>query len=218
MQTNTKTDDMSYIAKAREYLDKGDLSSALECYGKAFDPESLDEPEARNMLIEARSNLSRKFLLEALDSFEEALIVGDQIQRRQALEGISEIAEIRLRLGLLNQRLRAGLKDLVGRKNRQIPGLGFVSDNENLVLISNEAISKLPERLLRGIRIARLPERLTGSVLPLEAQKCIPYSNENDVAYILEVAKAILNFKEPHHNLPNHFESVSSMTGLDQTL
>lgn len=216
MQTNT--DDLSYIAKAREFLDKGDLSSAVEYYGKAFDPESLDEPEARNMLIEARSNLSRKFLFEALDSFEEALIVGDQIQRRQAMEGVAEIAEIRLRLTLLNQRLRSGLKALVGRKNKQIPGLGFVSENENLVLISNEAISKLPERLLRGVRIARLPERLRGSTLPIEAQKCIPYSNEKDVDYILEVAKAILNFKEPHHHLANHFESVSSMTGLDQTL
>ncbi|MFA6221664.1 MAG: hypothetical protein WC647_05065 [Desulfomonilaceae bacterium] len=216
MQTNT--DDLSYIAKAREFLDKGDLSSAVECYGKAFDPESLDEPEARNMLIEARSNLSRKFLFEALDSFEEALIVGDQIQRRQAMEGVIEIAEIRLRLTLLNQLLRSGLKALVGRKNKQIPGLGFVSENENLVLISNEAISKLPERLLRGVRIGRIPERLRGSTLPIEAQKCIPYSNEKDVDYILEVAKAIVNFKEPHHHLANHFESVSSMTGLDQTL
>jgi len=216
MQTNT--DDLSYIAKARELLDKGDLSSAVEYYGKAFDPESLDEPEARNMLIEARSNLSRKFLFEALDSFEEALIVGDQIQRRQAMEGVIEIAEIRLRLTLLNQLLRSGLKALVGRKNKQIPGLGFVSENENLVLISNEAISKLPERLLRGFRIARIPERLRSATLPIEAQKCIPYSNEKDVDYILEVAKAILNFKEPHHHLANHFESVSSMTGLDQTL
>ncbi|MGC8660479.1 MAG: hypothetical protein ACP5U1_15545, partial [Desulfomonilaceae bacterium] len=151
MQSNANLDEFSYLVKGRELLERGDIASAVEFYSKAFDPEALDEPEARNMLIEARANLSKKFLLEALDSFEEALIVGDTIQRKQALEGITAIAEIRGRLGSLTEQLKEGLKRLSGRKNRPIPGLATISDDENLVLISNDALTKLPERLVRGV-------------------------------------------------------------------
>ena len=83
MQSNTNSDESSYVLKGRESLERGDIASAVEFYSKAFDPEALDEPEARNMLIEARANLSRKFIPEALDSFEEALIVGDKIEQRK---------------------------------------------------------------------------------------------------------------------------------------
>jgi len=218
MQSNTNTDEFSYVLKGRELLERGDIASAVEYYSKAFDPEALDEPEARNMLIEARANLSRKFIPEALDSFEEALIVGDQIQRRQAIEGITAIASIRMSLSFLTQQLKAGLKDITGRKNRQVPGLSLISDNENLVLISNEAIAKLPDRLTRGVRIAKIPSRFAGVKLPIVAEKCIPYSNEEDVAYVLEVARAILNFKEPLRQVPNHLEASPSMTGFDQSI
>ncbi len=218
MQSNTNSDESSYVLKGRESLERGDIASAVEFYSKAFDPEALDEPEARNMLIEARANLSRKFIPEALDSFEEALIVGDKIQRRQAIEGITVIASIRMSLSFLTQLLKDGLKEITGRKNRQVPGLALISDNENLVLISNEAIAKLPDRLTRGVRIAKIPSRFVGVKLPIAAEKCIPYSNEEDVAYVLEVARAILNFKEPLRQVPNHFDASPSMTGFDQTI
>jgi tetratricopeptide (TPR) repeat protein len=218
MHSNTNSDDFSYVVKGRELLERGDIASAVECYSKAFDPEALDEPEARNMLIEARANLSRKFLPESLDSFEEALVIGDTIQRRQAIEGITAIAEIWGNLSFLTQQLKEGLKSVVGRKNRSIPGLARVSDDENLVLISNEALAKLPDRLLRGVKITRVPARLTGATLPIDAEKCIPYSTRDDIAYILEVAQAIVNYKEPLRQMPNHFETSPSMTGLDQII
>lgn len=218
MHSNNNSDDFSYVVKGRELLERGDIASAIECYSKAFDPDALDEPEARNMLIEARANLSRKFLPESLDSFEEALIIGDTIQRRQAIEGITAIAEIRVNLSSLNQQLKDGLREVKGRKNRSIPGLAMVSEDENLVLISNEAIAKLPDRLLRNVRITKLPPRLTGVSLPVGAEKCIPYSTADDITYILEVAKAILNYKDPLRQMPKHFETASSMTGVDQTM
>lgn len=218
MQSNANLDEFSYLVKGRELLERGDIASAVEAYSKAFDPEALDEPEARNMLIEARANLSKKFLPEALDSFEEALIIGDTIQRKQALEGITAIAEVRSRLDSLTQQLKDGMKRLSGRKNRPIPGLATISDNENLVLISNDALTKLPDRLVRGVKIVRMPVRLEGAALPIEAEKCIPYWNQDDIAYILEVAEAILNFKEPLHPVTNHFDTSTSVTGFDSTL
>lgn len=218
MQSDNNTNEFSLLVKGRELLERGDVASAVETYKKAFDPDALDEPEARNMLIEARANLSKKFLPEALDSFEEALIIGEEIQRRQAIEGIISIAEIRGRLNVLTQQLKDGIKQLTGKKNRPIPGLALISDVENLVLISNEAMAKLPDRLVRGVRITKVPQRLSGSSMPLEAEKCIPYSTQDDVAYILEVAEAILNYKEPMHQMTNHFETSPSITGLDRPM
>ena len=213
MHSNTITDEFSFVARGREFLDQGDIASAVEYYSKAFDPESLDEPEARNFLIEARAYLSRKFLPEALENFEEAIIVGDQIQRRQAIEGITSIADIRLRLGFLTQQLKVKLREIAGGKNKRIPGLSLISDEENIVLISNESLAKLPERLTRGVRIAKLPLRLEGTQLPLEAQKCIPYSNEEDVSYIIEVATALINYKDPVPKLHNHYDAPQMTIG-----
>ena len=213
MHSNTITDEFSFVARGREFLDQGDIASAVEYYSKAFDPESLDEPEARNFLIEARAYLSRKFLPEALENFEEAIIVGDQIQRRQAIEGITSIADIRLRLGFLTQQLKVKLREIAGGKNKRIPGLSLISDEENIVLISNESLAKLPERLTRGVRIAKLPLRLEGTQLPLEAQKCIPYSNEEDVSYIIEVATALINYKDPFPQLHNHYDTPQMTIG-----
>lgn len=217
MQTNTNTDEFSFVARGRESLDRGDVASAVEFYSKAFDPESLDEPEARNLLIEARAYLSRKFLPEALENFEEALIIGDRIQRRQAMEGITTIAEIRLSLGFLTQELKRKLKETTGGKNKKVPGLSLITDEENMVLISNDAISKLPERLSRGVRIAKIPLRLQGTNLPIEAQRCIPYSNEDDIKYIIEVAKAVLSYKDPAPQIHNHYETAQ-MTAGDQSI
>lgn len=213
MHSNTITDEFSFVARGREFLDQGDIASAVEYYSKAFDPESLDEPEARNFLIEARAYLSRKFLPEALENFEEAIIVGDQIQRRQAIEGITSIADIRLRLGFLTQQLKVKLRETAGGKNKRIPGLSLISDEENIVLISNESLTKLPERLTRGVRIAKLPLRLEGTQLPLEAQKCIPYSNEEDISYIIEVATALINYKDPVPQVPNHYDTPQMTIG-----
>ncbi len=99
IETNSNAEEFSLVAKGRKFLAQGDIPSAVKCYEKAFDPEAVDETEARSMLIEARSHLSRKHLLEALESFEEALLTGTDVQRRQALDGILTIAEMRSRLG-----------------------------------------------------------------------------------------------------------------------
>ena len=80
MNINTNFADESLVMKGREFLERGDISSAVECYGKAFDPDSADEAEARSMLIEGRSHLSRKHLMEALECFEEALLMGTEVQ------------------------------------------------------------------------------------------------------------------------------------------
>ncbi|MGC8659397.1 MAG: hypothetical protein ACP5U1_10025, partial [Desulfomonilaceae bacterium] len=67
------------------------------------------------------------------------------------------------------------------------------------------------------VKITRIPVRFEGTSLPIEAEKCIPYSNQDDIAYILEVAEAILNFKEPLPQVTNHFETSTSVSGLDST-
>jgi tetratricopeptide (TPR) repeat protein len=185
---NVQPEDVSLVEKGRELLERGDVPSAIECYRKIFDPDSVDEVEARAMLIEARSHLSRKHLLEALEAFEEALTMGTEVQRRQALEGITAIGNIRSRLGGLTADLKKGLKHYFGKKNSGTKALALVSDDENLVLIAEDAISRLPEHLPRSGRIHRIPERLTEYSLPIETEMCIPDTEPEDIRYILEVA------------------------------
>lgn len=178
----------SLLEKGRELLERGDVLSALECYEQVFDPDSLDEIEARTMLIEARSHLSRKYILEALESFEEALMMGTERQRRQALDGISAVGEIRARLDGLTQELRKGLKKCFGKKKPSSKGLELVSDEENIALVSPEALDRLSGKLVRAGKIQKLPPHLADYPLPFPAQHCIPYAGEEDVRYILEVA------------------------------
>jgi hypothetical protein len=188
IESNASSADLSLVAKGREFLERGDIASAVECYGRVFDPDTVDESEARSMLIEARSHLSRKHVLEALECFEEALIMGTEVQRRQALDGIASVGEIRSRLGALTTELKKGLKQRLGKKSPASSGLALVSDQENVVLISDEAIAKLPSSLTRGSRITKLPQHMTDMHLPLQARHCIPYAHEDDVRYILDVA------------------------------
>jgi tetratricopeptide (TPR) repeat protein len=187
IQTNADVPEFSLVAKGREFLEKGNIPAAVECYGKAYDPEAVDETEARNMLIEARAHLSRKHLLEALESFEEALLMGTDVQRRQALDGISAVGELRSGLSAITTSLKKGLKEVLGQKAGSL-GIALVSDEENVVLISEEAIQILPAPLSKGGRIGRLPPHLADRPLPLETDKCIPYVNEEDARYILDVA------------------------------
>jgi len=184
------------VAKGRELLEQGDLSSAVEYYGKAFDPDSVDENEARSMLIEARSHLARKHFLEALESFEEALLMGTEVQRRQALEGIFAIGQMRSRLGTLRQGLQQELDRLLGVIAPVEIGLALVGPGENIVLISTAAVENLPGHLTKGTRISRLPQHLTDHPLPIEATRCIPYADEEDVRYIIDVATELVKLQE----------------------
>ena len=191
IQTNADVPESSLVAKGRKFLEKGNIPAAVECYGKAYDPEAVDETEARSMLIEARAHLSRKHLLEALESFEEALLMGTDVQRRQALDGISGLGEIRGGLRSLTAYLKKGLKEIFGQQRPSSLGIALVSDDENVVLISDEAIQGLPAPLAKAGRISRLPPHLVDHQLPFETDKCIPYVNEDDARYILEVAAAL---------------------------
>ncbi len=188
IETN-QASEHNFVIKGRESLDKGDLSTAIEYYKKAHDPEAIDEPEARNMLIEAHALLSRKHFLEALEHFEEALIMGTDVQRRQAIEGISRIAEFRSKLSSLRQKLKKSL-DQVGVPLKEL-GLALVSKSENVVLITQESLEKLPSHLVKGTKISRLPQHLTEIQPPLSSSKCIPFADEEDIKYIAEVANEL---------------------------
>ncbi len=200
IDTNASPGNFSWMAKGREFLDKGDLPSALECYDQALDPESMDESEARSMLIEARAHLSRKHILEALEAFEEALLMGTDVQRRQALDGISTIGEIKSRLGSLTGKLKKGLKGALSKRGPLTSRLAMVSETDNVVLVSREAAESLPAHLLKGGKIGRLPQHLSDHPLPFATDKGIPYTNEEDIRYILEVAAALSGQVEPRHN------------------
>jgi len=192
IETNTEVPQFSFVAKGRELLERGDISSAVEYYRKAFDPDATDEFEARNMLIEARSHLSRKHIIEALECFEEALVMGTDVQRKQALEGITIVGQIASRLKHLNDQLQKGLASKLGRTHLIDLGLALVSDQENIILISEEAVEKLPGHLTKGSRITKLPQHLSDYPLPIKTDKCIGYIDEDDVKYILELVNELL--------------------------
>lgn len=184
---NTQTGDWSWIEKGRELLEQGDLASAVESYKKAHDPEAQDEEEARNMLIEARAHLSRKNLVAALESFEEALVMGTYVQRRQALDGITVVGEIRSRVKALTAELKRGLRKHLGKKKPESLGLTFVSDQENLVLVSNDALARLPGHVVRANRIRSIPPHLAEHPARVGMSRAIPYTEEEDIRFIFEV-------------------------------
>jgi hypothetical protein len=191
IETNADSTNVSLVVKGRQFLEQGDISSAVACYGKAYDPDTMDESEARSMLIEARSHLSRKHPLEALECFEEALVMGTEVQRRQALEGISAIGEMRTKLAHLTAELKKGMKQRFGKRSPAAAGMALVSDEENVVLVSEEAIERLPTALAKSTKISRLPQHLTDQVLPVPARRCVPYADEEDIRHILEMATSL---------------------------
>jgi len=191
METNTQPAQSSLVERGRDFLERGDISSAVESYSQAYDPDALDESEAREMLIEARAHLSRKRILDALECFEEALLMGTDIQRRQALDGISNVGEILPILPSCTSKLKKGLKEVLGKSKPESVGLAVLPDEENVVVIADQAIENLPLGLRGGNRICRLTDRLRGHPVPFGADRCIPYADENDVTYIIEVAKAL---------------------------
>jgi tetratricopeptide (TPR) repeat protein len=196
IDSNAQKADYSYVDKGRKHLDRGDLESALKNYEKAFDPEALDEQEAREMLIEARAFMSRKHVIDALESFEDALVMGTDVQRKQALQGIVEVAEVRARLKTLTEALKKGLKKVMGAKKPAKVGLTLLESEENIVLISESARESLPKPLSNGGRIRRLTERILDNEMPLETSICIPYTTEADVDYIIRVATALVEHSE----------------------
>ncbi|MBI5250396.1 MAG: tetratricopeptide repeat protein [Desulfomonile tiedjei] len=197
IETNSTNEEFSLVAKGREFLDQGDISSAVKCYEKAFDPEAMDETEARSMLIEARSHLSRKHFLEALESFEEALLMGTDVQRRQALDAILNIAEIRSRVGTLTEQLGIMLEEIATQWPIVRESIVFVSEDENVVLLSRDAVDKIPGHLAKASRISRLPQHLADRELPIDADRCVPYADEEDLRFIVELARALASYKEP---------------------
>lgn len=191
IETLRDTMEMSFLEKARELLDQGRIDDALEHYQQAFDPDSLDERESRNMLIEARAQLSRKYLKDALENFEEALVMGTEIQRQQAMEGILAVARIRSKLSALSHLLKRGFKERLGKRDPASLGLLPLPDEENVILISQEALESLPNHLITGHRIGRIPARISDKNLPFTADKCVAYADESDVHYILEITMAL---------------------------
>lgn len=191
IEMNAHLEEQSWSDRARKLLDDGDISSALELYSRVFDPDSLDEEEARSMLIEARSHLTRKRLPEALESFEEALVMGTEVQRRQALDGITGIAELLAKLKPLTRQLHEDLKAIFRGKDFVSKGLATISENENLVLISEEAVSKLPNQYARSLKVNAAPPHLSDVPLPFESARSIPYTDEKDIRFIIEVARIL---------------------------
>jgi hypothetical protein len=183
----------SVMEEARKSLERGNIPSAVELYSHAVIPDTEDEKEARDMLIEARSHLSKKNLIEALDCFEEALMMGTEIQRRQALEGILKIGELLKGVKPLTSQIKKALKDRFGKQSGISRGIGLVTDGENVVLLSKEALESLPDILKKKSKILNLPDRLHDKTLPFSAHKCIPYTDKEDVDFILEVASALTN-------------------------
>ncbi|MFZ5865221.1 MAG: tetratricopeptide repeat protein [Thermodesulfobacteriota bacterium] len=202
IESNAKVQDYSWVEKGRRLLDQGDVSSALVQYEKAFDPDVLDEAEARAMLIEARSHLSRKHYVEALECFEEALMMGTDRQRGQALEGISIIGEIMVRVRTINAELKSVLKKAFGKKSPATRGLALVSDAENVLLISREAVERLPSPLSRGGKIQSLPPHLHDYPLPLKTDRCIPFADEKDLRFLVEVIEHVAKTNGDTANAP----------------
>lgn len=182
------TEDMSFAEKGREILERGDIPAAMEYYRKSFDPDALDEVEARTMLIEARALLSRKHLLEALEAFEEALLMGTEVQRRQALEGIAAVGRLRAGIRGLSAKLKKNLNQALGKASLGNLGLAFMGESENLALITREAVSFLPDNLARAGRVQSIPTHLKGEDLPLDTDVCVLYSEPPDLQIIKDIA------------------------------
>lgn len=168
----------------------------MESYSQVYDPEAVDEAEARSMLIEGRSHLARKQIVEALECFEEALQMGTDVQRRQALDGITEVGKIRSRLKDLAPEIRRGIAVHFGDKDPQSGGMSIISDDENVVLVTVEAIARLPVRLAKAGHFQRLPPHLVDSELPLKTDRCFAYIDEEDAQHIIEIA-AHLSIEPP---------------------
>lgn len=188
VETNADTLEFSLVARGRQLLEQGDVPSAVECYKKAHDPDALDETEARSMLIEAHAHLARKHLLEALDAFEEALLMGTDVQRRQALDGLAGIGKMRSQLPGLTASLKKGLKEFIGRRGPASVSMALISDDENVLLVSQEVVESLPTNLTKRKKITRIPQHLVEVKLPIDTSHCIPYADKDDIDYILEVA------------------------------
>jgi hypothetical protein len=140
------------------------------------------------MLIEGRSHLVRKHIVEALECFEEALVMGTDVQRRQALDGIAEVGRIRTRLRELAAEVRRGVSEHFGGKDPESGGMSLVSDGENVVLITSDAIARLPVRLAKAGFFQKLPPHLADLELQLRTDRCFPYIDEEDVKHIIEIA------------------------------
>lgn len=186
MITSNPTSEYTLVIKARELLDKGSFSAAVDLYNRIHDPEALDEGEARDMLIEAHALLSRKHLIEALEHFEDTLVMGTDVQRKQALDGILKIGEIRSKIPNLFGKLKKNL-DALGVSLKDL-GLASLNKHENVVLITETALEKLPNHLMKGTKISKIPQHLLDQELPISTTKCIPFADEDDIKYILDVA------------------------------
>jgi hypothetical protein len=197
IEIHSSAPEFSLVAKGRESLEQGDFASAVEFYKKVSDPEALDETEARSMLIEARSHLSRKHLFEALESFEEALLMGTEVQRRQALDGILSVGELMSRLGSLTPQVKSSIEEASVLDPGVRDKIDIVPGDENIVLISNKVLDRLPGHLAKSPRISRLPQHLVDQTLSISNARCVAYADEEDVRFIAELAKSVASLTDP---------------------
>lgn len=197
IEIHSSAPEFSLVAKGRESLEQGDFASAVEFYKKVSDPEALDETEARSMLIEARSHLSRKHLFEALESFEEALLMGTEVQRRQALDGILSVGELMSRLGSLTPQVKSSIEEASALDPEVRDKIDVVPGDENIVLISNKVLDRLPGHLAKSPRISRLPQHLADQTLSISNARCVAYADEEDVRFIAELAKSVASLTDP---------------------
>ena len=197
IEIRSSAPEFSLVAKGRESLEQGDFASAVEFYEKVSDPEALDETEARSMLIEARSHLSRKHLFEALESFEEALLMGTDVQRRQALDGILSVGELMSRLGSLTPQVKSSIEEASALDPGVRDKIDIVPGDENIVLISNKVLDRLPGHLAKSPWISRLPQHLVDQTLSISNARCVAYADEEDVRFIAELAKSVASLTDP---------------------
>jgi hypothetical protein len=129
-------------------------------------------------------------------------MMGTDRQRGQALEGISIIGEIRVRVRTINAELKGFLKKTFGKKSPATRGLALVSDAENVLLISREAVERLPSPLSKGGKIQSLPPHLRDYPLPLKTDRCIPFADEKDLRFLVEVIEHVAKTNGDTANAP----------------
>ena len=124
------------------------------------------------------------------------------------MDGISSIGAIRAQQGVLTEMLKSGLKAVLRKESEISMGLSFISGDENLVLISEQAFCSLPPQFIRGARIVPIPTRLANTALPIDARRCIAYTTEEDINFIIEIAEAL---KENSQSLPSEMCASSHL-------
>ena len=89
------------------------------------------------------------------------------------------------------EEIKAGLKAHLGTQSPESRGIALISDEENVVLVADEVMPRLPAVLAKSTRMSRVPQHLQDQTLPFPTRQCIPYTDSDDVRFILEVIAAL---------------------------